>query len=80
MTRGFGGMVCILISSVKSAYSVLRGHREGICQNCTTFFWSIKALPAAQVLAWSWVTSKIPSACFSFFDWCLALLSCLKSI
>ena len=23
--------------SVKSAYSVLRGHSEGICQNCTTF-------------------------------------------
>ena len=34
----------------------------------------------AQLKAWSWVTSKIPSACFSFSDWCLAPLSCLKSI
>jgi len=26
----------------------------------------------AQLKAWSWVTSKVPYACFSYSDWCLA--------
>jgi len=26
----------------------------------------------AQLKVWSWVTSKVPSTCFSFSDWCLS--------
>jgi len=44
--------------SVKSAYNVLRGHSEGICQNCTTFSGVLRQ-PAAQVLAWRVLENKI---------------------
>ena len=45
--------------SVKSAYSFLRGHSEGDLSKLYNFFWSIKALPATQVLAWRVLENKI---------------------
>jgi len=45
--------------SVKSAYSVLKGHSEAELSKLYNFFWSIKALPAAQVLAWRVLENKI---------------------
>jgi len=29
---------------------------------------------------WTWVSSKVPSACFSFSDWCLEPLICMFSV
>jgi len=48
-----------LVFSVKSAYGVLRGYSEGELSNLYKFFWSIKALPTAQVLAWRVLENKI---------------------
>ena len=33
-----------------------------------------------QVKVWSWILSKIPSANFSFPNWCLEPLVCMHSI
>ena len=32
---------------------------------------------SAQLKVWSWVSSKFPSVCFSFSDWCLEPLVCI---
>ena len=45
--------------SVNSAYGVLRGQSDGELSSLYNFFWSIKALPATQVLAWRVMENKI---------------------
>jgi len=34
----------------------------------------------AKLKDWSWVTSKVRLACFSYLDWCLEPLVCMRSI
>jgi len=34
----------------------------------------------AQLKVWSWVTVKVCLACFSYSDWCLEPLVCMRSI
>jgi len=33
-----------------------------------------------QFKVWSWVTSKVRLTCFSYSDWCLEPLVCMRSI
>ena len=37
----------------------------------------IEVFSLAQLKVWSWISSKIPSAKFSFSDWCLEPLVCM---
>ena len=41
---------------------------------------SSKIFSLAQLKVWSLITSKFPSTCFSFSDWCLNPLVCLYSL
>ena len=40
----------------------------------------LKAFSLVQLKVWSWVTSKSQSAHFSFFDWCIDMLVCMRMI
>ena len=40
----------------------------------------IEVFSLAQIKVWSWIPSKVPSANFSFSDWCLEPLVCMHSI
>jgi len=37
-------------------------------------------LSLAQLKVWSWLSSKVSSAYFSYSDWCLAPLICLRHL
>ena len=39
-----------------------------------------EVLTLAQLNVWSWVTSKIVSARFTYFDWCIDPVACMFSI
>jgi len=39
-----------------------------------------QAFALVQLKAWSWITSKSQSAHFSFSDWCIDPLVCMKMI
>jgi len=40
----------------------------------------LETFALVQLKAWSWVTSKSQSAHFSFSDWCIDLLVCMRMI
>jgi len=40
----------------------------------------LEAFVLVQLKAWSWVTSKSPSVHFSFSDWCIDSLVCMRMI
>ena len=40
----------------------------------------LEAFAFVQLDAWSWVTSKSQFANFSFFDWCIDPLDCIRMI
>ena len=40
----------------------------------------IEIFAMSQVKAWSWVASKVQGVCFSFSDWCLEPMVCMRSV
>ena len=40
----------------------------------------IEVFTMVQLKVWSWITLKVHLACFSYSDWCLNPLVCMKSI
>jgi len=39
----------------------------------------IEICTVTQIKAWTWVNHKFPNTNFSYSDWCLILMACLKS-
>jgi len=40
----------------------------------------IKNFVMAQLKAWSWIVSKARGVCFSFSDWCLESMVCVRTV
>ncbi|ESW25690.1 hypothetical protein PHAVU_003G057100 [Phaseolus vulgaris] len=40
----------------------------------------VKVFTLVQIKSWAWITRKYTKAMFSYFDWCLNPITCLKYV